>query len=284
MSIDRSGHRGGLRTASSFVRTASTTAALLAGRKPTSGGAAVLAYHDVETTPSAHYSVTPQQLRDHLTLLRRSGREVVDLVVIVDRLQRGESCDDLAAVTFDDGLRGLHSHALELLRTAGIPATLFAVTDELGSCPDWVEGTGPLLSREQRREVHDAGVRIQSHTCRHPSLPRLDPIRQLEELRRSAELLEDEFGSRVELLAYPFGHHDGGVRQRVTEAGYRAAFTFLNGAVTTSTDMLRIPRLTMWHGVDRLRLASYLARRPSSWSDHQLESFRGVATGPPPTG
>lgn len=79
----------------------------------------------------------------------------------------------------------------------------------------------------------------------------------------------------MDLLAYPFDHHDARVRATVVDAGYRAAFTFLNGRITPGVDSYRLPRLTMWKGQGRPRLSYHLARPAHSWPDTQCPAVNG---------
>jgi peptidoglycan/xylan/chitin deacetylase (PgdA/CDA1 family) len=62
--------------------------------------------------------------------------EVVPLAEHLRRASRGGSLRGVAAVTFDDGYRGVFDHAWPLLQALKIPATVFIVAD----APGWEEG------------------------------------------------------------------------------------------------------------------------------------------------
>jgi len=102
-------------------------------------------------------------------------------------------------------------------------------------------------------------------------LPALDEPALDSELAGSRADLEDIVGRPVDHLAYPFGHHDEHVRAAARRAGYQAGFTFLDGRVDAGLDRYRLPRLTMYGGHHRVRLAYHLARPSWSWPDHQLD-------------
>jgi peptidoglycan/xylan/chitin deacetylase (PgdA/CDA1 family) len=53
---------------------------------------------------------------------------VVPLLELVQRLVHGKSLRRLAAVTFDDGYRGVLAHALPVVRDLGLPVTIFVVS------------------------------------------------------------------------------------------------------------------------------------------------------------
>src|SRR5690349_445747 len=96
-------------------------------------GALVLCYHNVVAhaggkppsgDPGLHLPLdrfTPQVhwLKDHYS--------VISLRELVARLETGRSVRGLAAITFDDGYAGALTIAWPLLRTLGLPATMFIV-------------------------------------------------------------------------------------------------------------------------------------------------------------
>ena len=249
-----------------------------AGRAPR-GGAVVLGYHDVVAGPEAplELDVTVDQLRRQLLVLRRLGFTVVPLADLAARHRAGEPLDGLAAVTFDDALAGVARHALPVLADLEVPATLFAVTTGWGTRPPWWPGAGPTMTREELLACRDAGLAVGAHTRTHPSLPTLDADALRREVAGSRADLEDLLGTEVDQLAYPFGHHDPAVREQAAAAGYRAAYSFLNGRVGATDDAFRLPRMTMGRHHDRWRWRYHLARPSATWPDHQLDRVVGPA-------
>ncbi len=242
------------------------------GRAGPSGGAVVLAYHDVRDVAEG-YHVTPDRLRSHVELLRSSGRRVVPLGDVVDALRDGRPIDGLAAVTFDDAIVGVAALAVPVLAALEAPATVFAVAARLGSEPDWTTGEQRTLAPDELRELAaQPFVTIGCHAGTHRSLPGLrdDELRQ--ELVGSRDRLRELVAAPVDLLAYPYGHHDARVRDTAAAAGFRAGFTFLNGRIEPGQDLFRLPRFTMGQHQSRLRLAHHLARSAASWPDTQLPS------------
>lgn len=250
----------------------------LAGRGVATEGAVVLAYHDVGDDPAnrTDYYVSPTQLRRQLTTAADVGVRFVPLATLTETFLAGEPVDGLGTVVFDDGLVGVHRHALPLLCELGVPATVFAVSRGAGSAPSWWPGAARLMTRAELAEVAGAGCTVASHTRTHRSLPGLDATALADELVGARRELEDLVQAPVDLLAYPFGHHDGRVREAVAGAGYRAGFSFLNGRITAGLDRYRLPRLTMWSGQGRSRLAYHLSRPPASWPDTQPEAVTGA--------
>lgn len=90
--------------------------------------------------------VYPQTFNMHLRIVRERF-EVVHLGDWLARRARGQPLPKKAcAITFDDGWRDNYDHAFPLLRAAGLPATIFLVSDMVGT-PDtfWPERLARLL-------------------------------------------------------------------------------------------------------------------------------------------
>jgi peptidoglycan/xylan/chitin deacetylase (PgdA/CDA1 family) len=249
------------------LRGAASGAGLLLGRRLRTPGAIVLAYHDVgdDPTNSTDYYVSPRLFRRQLELALRWGLRFVDLADLTDRFLAEQPVDGLAAIVFDDSLVGVHHHAMPLLVELGLPATVFTVTDELGRRPPWWPGAARVMTEAEVREMAALGFRIESHTRTHASLVEVRGERLRAEVAGSKHRLEDLLGRPVDMLAYPYGHHDAAALDVVRDVGYRAGYTFLNGRILIGMDPYQLPRLNMTPGQGLLRLAYHLARPPSSW-------------------
>ena len=259
----------------------SASGRLLTGRAGRGGGV-VLAYHDVVAGAEVDgpWSVTADQLRTHLRVVRRLGFTFVTLADLTRRTLAGESVDGLAAIAFDDALAGVARNALPILHEHGVPSTLMTVSTAWGNPPEWWPGSDRTMTRAELTEAVGHGVDLAAHTRTHASLTTLagGPAGALrDEVEGCRAELEDLTGAPVRLFAYPYGHHDPAVRAAVEAADYAAAFTFLNGRVGSGLDRHRLPRLTMGAHQSAARLAYHLARPAQSWPEHQVERVDGLA-------
>ncbi len=150
-------------------------------------------------------------------------------------------------LTFDDGFEDFHRRALPLLDRYGFTATIFVTTG-------WISDAGPLpagrrpgrmLSWSQIAEAADAGIEVAAHSRLHPQLDQLPPRLLREELCASKAQLEDKLGSPVRGLAYPFGYSSAKVRNAARDLGYDYACVVGNITVSTESDLLALPRLTI---------------------------------------
>jgi peptidoglycan/xylan/chitin deacetylase (PgdA/CDA1 family) len=89
-----------------------------------------------------------------------------------------------------------------------------------------------MMNWEQVREMRAGGIEFGGHTLNHPILTRIPLEQAREEIAGSKKRIEQELGEPVLTFAYPNGMADdlnGQVEGAVKQAGYRAAFTLMNG-------------------------------------------------------
>ena len=99
-----------------------------------SNGGLVLCYHNVVAGADADPADTLGLHMPVATFARQmrwlaDTYEVVSLSELVSRFANGGTLRHLAAVTFDDGYRGVFEYAWPLLRDLGIPATVFVIAN-----------------------------------------------------------------------------------------------------------------------------------------------------------
>ncbi len=134
--------------------------------------------------------------------------------------------------TFDDAFANLLDNALPILRQHGVPACIFAVSDNLGDRPRWrIAPHHPdtdertMTADELRQAVGDGLFTLGSHTCTHPDLAQLAPAEVLRELQDSRAKLADLVGRPVDDLALPHGSYTPAVLDAAFAAGYQRVHT-----------------------------------------------------------
>jgi peptidoglycan/xylan/chitin deacetylase (PgdA/CDA1 family) len=196
---------------------------------------AILCYHSIDPAWESPLAITPQAFDRQCAWLARR-RRVVDLsqaIRVVDSggcLPRG-----MVALTFDDGFAALYEHALPILATHCLPATIFVVAETLtpaGRPVDWVKSWDnppasplPTLTVDQILEMQEAGITFGSHSYSHYDLTELGEAECERDLRQSRELLESRLGRPVPFLAFPRGRHNERVRRAAERAGFTHAFS-----------------------------------------------------------
>jgi peptidoglycan/xylan/chitin deacetylase (PgdA/CDA1 family) len=168
-----------------------------------------------------------------------------------------------------------------VLASFGWRATVFAVSDYLGSDNQWPGQASfvppsRMLSWEQLEELAHVGWEIGAHTRTHPDLTRLAP-RDLEaEIVGGKRVLEDRLGRAVDLFAYPSGRYNPGVRS-VVRRHFRAACTTDMGWASETSPPDALERIEMW---DFARPGAYrlLGSRLMTAYVGGVRAVRGVRT------
>lgn len=207
---------------------------------------AILGFHKIGQPPAngwdTWFYVPEETFLRQLGYLEERGWKVIDIAAFLRGLSAPDTLPDRAALlTFDDGYRSFVTCALPRLREFGYPSVMFVPTAYIGKRNSFdadAEPEEPMCNWDELRTLEQHGVSVQSHAVSHRTLSSLDRAVQLEELVRSRSVLEAGLGTRVDVLAYPYG--DGGtgrgwrrkrkeLREALAQAGYRAACLYGGG-------------------------------------------------------
>lgn len=248
----------------------------------------VLCYHALSPTWSAALSTTPTRFERQLGLLLSRGYRGVTFT----EATRAAPGERVLAVTFDDAYRSVLALAEPILQRHGIPATVFAPTDYIGSerpmrwpgIEQWLGGTDEPelvpMSWAELRALAERGWEIGSHTCSHPHLTQIGDDALADELARSKSTCERELGAACDSLAYPYGDLDERVVAAAARAGYETA-----AALPSRLDArgaLQWPRIGVYNADDELRFRLKVSaplrglRRTPLWES--LGALRGLAS------
>lgn len=107
-----------------------------------------------------------------------------------------------------------------------------------------------MMTSDQVRALHNAGMEVGAHTANHPILARISCGDARNEIFLGKEMLEDIIRAPVRLFAYP----NGKPRQdylsdhvkTVRDLGFSAAVSTAHGSAGSNTDIYQLPRFTPW--------------------------------------
>lgn len=120
-----------------------------------------------------------------------------------------------------------------------------------------------MMTANQVKTLHDAGMEIGAHTVSHPILASLCKAAALKEIADGKEFLEGLIRAPVKSFAYPNGkpHRDylADHVHLVKELQFEAAVSTSWGAAQTKSDPFQLPRFTPWDKGD-MRFMLRLAR------------------------
>lgn len=206
---------------------------------------AIITFHSLDTSGSV-ISYPPQLFSRFISVLAASDLPVCDL----DTLLRNET-EHGVALTFDDGMATLYSHALPVLRDHQLPAHLFLATGAVGLDNRWPSQPTStrifeMLTWDQIETCSDNGIFIESHTVSHPDLRRLNAQRLAEECERADEEIKQRIGRSPSYFAYPYGYSNQQIRD-YTRSRYRASVTVELRPLSSNDDRAALPRLDSYY-------------------------------------
>lgn len=206
---------------------------------------AILTFHSIDDSGSV-LSFPPRTFADLLAALHRDGLPVCDLdTLLAPATHHG------IALSFDDGMRSVFTHALPILRDYAAPAHLFLTTGAVGGNNRWT--TQPayapsfdMLNWDEIEKLQLAGVRIESHTHSHPDLRELDDRSVAADCSKADRIVEERLGRRPQYFAYPYGYRS--VRALAYARNcYRASVTTELREIQGNEDPAALPRLDSYY-------------------------------------
>jgi peptidoglycan/xylan/chitin deacetylase (PgdA/CDA1 family) len=160
--------------------------------------------------------------------------------------------EDAVALTFDDGFLNFSRLAMPLLVDLGLPATVFVVSDAVGTTNAWggreVPGipTLPLMGWKELHSVRDAGFEIGAHTRHHPDLTTVSGEQLEDETAGCVDRISAELGERPHSFAYPYGAVNEAVARHSRRLFERSVTTELR-PLAPDEDTALLPRLDAWY-------------------------------------
>ncbi|MGA7180767.1 MAG: polysaccharide deacetylase family protein [Thiobacillaceae bacterium] len=233
----------------------------------------ILVYHRFGPQATDSMTVPTDAFEAQLRQIKDAGYRVIPLRQLVYYLvaHAPPPPDRSVVITVDDGHRSVYTELLPRVRRLHMPVTLFIY-------PSAISNASYAMTWAQLAELRASGLfDIQSHTYWHPNFfrerKRLDPETYTRfvdtQLTRSKAELEQRLGERVDMLAWPFGLQDAGLRARAARAGYIAAFTLERRPARSDDDALALPRYLITDSVSPAAFAAILRQADGAPADRK---------------
>lgn len=209
----------------------------------------ILMYHAFGDGPSGSRFVVPaRRFARQMRWLRRLGYDVIGLEEFLrHRRERGAPPRRSVVITIDDAYVDTMRHAYPVLRRLGYPATLFVVSERVGSDNTWSSLNGlrgrPIVGWDDLERMARDGIEVGAHTGTHPRLPGLPEEQVRREVAASKEELETRLRIAVRTFAYPYGESDPLSERVVRETGFLGACGVDSGLNTVGTPDFALRRI-----------------------------------------
>lgn len=206
----------------------------------------ILLYHRFGATVADGMTITTPVFESHLKYLRENGYTVIPLRRLVDwYLKKGPApAPKSVVIVEDDAHKSVYSDMLPLAKKYNVPVTVFVY-------PSAISNAKYAMTWDQLRELKKSGLfDFQSHTYWHPNFKKdRKKMKPAEfdksvtmQLTKSKARIEKELGTKVDLLAWPFGIYDDDLLRRAVAAGYVGTFTIERRNATASEQVMKLPR------------------------------------------
>lgn len=203
----------------------------------------ILMYHNIvdKGGEGDALNVPVDRFEDHIRTLKYRGYNSITFDQLHEYFSGGEELPEYPVlITFDDGYYSNYSHAFEILSEYGYGATVFMITDYIGS-----EGylDGEMLVEMQRSGAFD----IQNHSASHLyDLSSQNNTKMRTQVAGAREVLEGLLDKPVRFFCYPFGRHSRALRDVLRAEGIGIAVTTAHGAARIGDDPLQLDRIRVF--------------------------------------
>lgn len=200
----------------------------------------VLMYHSLEyvsSEPNNDLRVPKEKFREQMKFLKDNGYNTLTMEELYEFFKDNKPIPEKSVVlTFDDGYLDNYTNGLPVLKEFGLKATVFVVTD-------WVGTNNSYMTLEQLKEMDANGFDVQSHTLAHKELDKLTYEQQLKTLKESKEFIEKNLNKKVTTICYPYGRYNSNTIKAAQEAGYVIGLKMVGGIANKSNGMFTINRI-----------------------------------------
>jgi peptidoglycan/xylan/chitin deacetylase (PgdA/CDA1 family) len=183
----------------------------------------ILCYHQIrdwkptDSKSARDYIVPVDKFRAQMKMLADSGYQTILPDQLYDYLAYGTPLPEKPVMlTFDDNDLDQYTVAFPELKKYGFKGVFFIMTVTMGK-PRY-------MSREQIREISDAGHVIGSHTWDHKNVKKFEDADWPVQVDKPSKQLEEITGKKIEYFAYPFGLWKPEVIPGLKQRGMKAAF------------------------------------------------------------
>ncbi len=209
----------------------------------------ILLYHRFGPTVADSMTTTTKVFESQLQWLKDHQYTVIPLRTLVNYV-RGEGPPpppNSVVIVEDDAHKTVYSDMLPLARKYNIPVTVFVY-------PSCISNASYAMTWEQLKKLQETGLfDLQGHTFWHPNFKKdkkkMTPAEFQKNLDKqlvtSKTVLEKHFGTKVDMLAWPFGIYDDELEKEAQKAGYVVAFSIDRRNVTKSDKLMSLPRYLM---------------------------------------
>lgn len=184
----------------------------------------ILCYHQIrdwkptDSKTAKDYIMPPASIREQLKMLADSGYHTILPDQLYAYLTAGAALPSRPIMlTFDDTDEDQYTVLFPELKKYGFKAVFFIMTVSLNRLPHY-------MTKEQVKELYDAGNVIGSHTWDHHNVKKYQGQDWVTQIDKPTKQLEAITGTPIRYFAYPFGLWNREAIPELKKRGFLAAF------------------------------------------------------------
>jgi peptidoglycan/xylan/chitin deacetylase (PgdA/CDA1 family) len=214
-------------------------------------GVPVILYHRLGPTVADSMTTKISVFEAQMKWLQDNGYTVIPMRQLVNYLlgQGPAPAPKSVVLCADDGHKSVYTEMLPVIKKYKYPVTLFIYPSCISN-----KHAPYAMTWEQLAELQKTGLfDIQSHTFWHPNFKKekkkLSPEAYQKlvdtQLVKSKAVLEKKTGTKVDMLAWPYGIYDPELEKDAAKAGYVVAFSIERRFDSKSEPIMAQPRYLM---------------------------------------
>jgi peptidoglycan/xylan/chitin deacetylase (PgdA/CDA1 family) len=211
----------------------------------------VILYHRFGPKVADSMTTITSVFEAQMKWLKDNGYTVIPMRTLVDYLTgKGPAPAPKSVVLCaDDGHKSVYTDMLPIVKKYNFPVTLFLYPSCISN-----KHAPYAMTWEQIAELQKTGLfDMQGHTYWHPNFKKEKKKLKPEEytklldmqLVKSKNFLEKKLGTKVDMLAWPFGIYDEELEKDAAKAGYVVAFSIDRRFDSKAEPMMAQPRYLM---------------------------------------
>ncbi|MBF6633651.1 MAG: polysaccharide deacetylase family protein [Planococcus sp. (in: Bacteria)] len=225
-------------------------------------------YHILLPGRNDSISIDPVRFKEQMLALASSGYNTITEAELLDYLEQKAALPEKPIlITFDDGYLSNYTEAFPILKELNMKASIYVVASRIFEDSGSIAGEYPKISWKQAREMKGT-ISIQSHTWDSHSKQNNVQLQsrglitgpmQMEngqetqaefeervyaDFMASKNAIEQNVGTQVTAISYPYGDYSADTIRLAEKAGYKMAFTVNSGMNSQSSLPFELKRIT----------------------------------------
>jgi peptidoglycan/xylan/chitin deacetylase (PgdA/CDA1 family) len=199
----------------------------------------VIMYHSVAVNPDPNdtYQISLAEFKSEMDYINSNGYTTLtndEYYNIITKKSPMPSKPIL--LTFDDATLNFYNNALPVLKQYGMKATLYVVTN-------WIGTSIRMTSDQLKSAVSYDKLELQNHTSTHGDLLSLSSTELTKRVNDATNALKAINGKTTQYFAYPYGNSNAAFVSVLKDLGFKVAFKAGGGMSTDTSDLYNMPRI-----------------------------------------